>query len=1047
MKFIRRYWRFLWRAVAVLGLVFIIFLSVLRISVSLISPQNQYFERILSRTLHHPVKMRAVSFGWHGLNPLLRFDGIEVDDAQTQQTILTINQLNLSIGFFSSVWHREILPSGISLRGAQLDLYQNQDGSWQVLNNQKNTVGNVNDIGSWILAQSHANVSDINVTVHYANGVSLVIQQLQLVVTQRHYPTMTGRFSLSTGGQIDFSWRWLDQSSDSSRSQLNLKINNVFLEPWLNSSLAALNIKQLPLLSGLVNGEAQLEWHLGRLSDAHVTLASPNLSEFNKGVAPVKMLADFSLQKGNISGYFDVDDVSRLKQFIPDFLSVKTKAWLSNAFLAGSVQHAQVKWLAASKQFTMILPVMGATLHFAPGWPDVKNINAILNFKNKNLLIYADSGSISGNPILQVTTQIPDLTKAYIVIDSITGGTLQNGLDFLSAAPLPIAPFVQHWQGQGPISINLHLLLDLTNKKNRIDSSGSVHFNNDDLISPNKMIAWHKMQGSLSFENNKLSGNNLSGEFFGSPLSVNLSTQYFQNKPVYSLNFIGNVRVNQPYLSGIFSYTAALRLSLKNQQSDFVLDAYTNFLGLSSHLPAPFNKAEKIELPLSVHVREQANKNYVLSANLANIFSVIAEIKNNSSRFEVLRGRMAVNQDNVRLSKSSGLSLVAILPFLDVDAWQAVWDSYKKQINTSTLSNLDLNWRRASVDIKKLMYQGHAILNNQYSMLAQKTSWAFSLKNTLLDGTLIIPREKNKTWQANFSYINWPLWWKSTGDQDPHHLPNVDLACNDFSYHARSIGQLNLSMTNIGGGLKINSFAIKSKQFKLSTSGTWLSAPHILTHLSGDFATQNLGALIVAFGISPVVYQGYGVAHFDLTWPAPLPNITASTASGHLTFDFDDGRIMKLSDQTESDLGLGKLLNLLSLQSLPFTLASGFQSLGQKGFQFDELKGAMELANGKGSIKSLSLVGPIAWITATGEIDFANKLYNLQLKVIPNITSSIPLILAIASGPVAGVIGLVANKILGAQIGKAAEQNITVKGSWENPQVVKIPKPQTTKAG
>lgn len=1047
MKFTRRHWRSLCRTVAVLGLVFVIALSLLRITVSLISPQSQYFEKILSQTLHHPVKIRAVSFGWHGLNPLLRFDGIQVEDAQTQQKILTIKQLNFSIGFFSSLWHREILPSSISLIGAQLDLYQNQDGSWQILNNQKTNVASASDIGNWILAQSHANLSDLNLTVHYANGVSLVIQNLQLQVKQKHYPTITGNFSLASGGDLDFNWQWLDQSSIAAHSQLDLKVNNLLLEPWLNSSLAALNIKQLPLLSGVVNGQAQFNWQAGSLSDASVKIHSLNLSEFNKGVGPVKVAAEFSLHQGNISGYFDADDISRLKQFLPDFLSVKAKAWLSSAFLAGSVQHAEVNWLQDSKQFTMVLPVTGATLHFAPGWPDVKNINAILNFNNKNLRIYADSGSISGNPILQVVAQIPDLTQSYIVIDSITGGTLQNGLDFLGQAPLPIAPFVKNWQGQGPISINLHLLINLKNKKKPVDSSGVVHFNNDDLIAPNKMIAWHKMQGTLSFDNNKLTGNNLTGEFLDSPLNLSLGTRYLQNRPIYLLNFLGNLKLNQPYLKGSFPYKAALQLSLKNKQSNFVFDAYTNFMGLASSLPVPLNKNEKTELPFSFHLRGISSQNYLLSANLANIFSAIAEIKNNSTAFQVLRGRVSIGQDNANLPKLPGLFLSAKIALLDFDAWQAVWDVYKKQINSESSSGLDLNWRSALVDIKKVIYQKHDILQNHYSLLAQKSSWAFSLKNSLLDGTLIIPRGENKTWQANFSYVDLPTWFKSSGDSNPGDLPSLNLACNNFSYHARSLGQLNLSMTSVANGLKINSFSIKSKQFNLSTSGTWSSIPQNLTHLSGDFATQNLGALIVAFGISPVIYQGYGVAHFDLNWPLALPKITAAAASGHVSFDFDDGRIMKLSDQAESDLGLGKILNLLSLQSLPFTLASGFQSLGQKGFQFDELKGTIELVNGKGSIKSLSLVGPIAWITATGQIDFNNKLYNLQLKVIPNITSSIPLILAIASGPIAGVIGLVANKILGAQIGKAAEQNITVKGSWENPQVVKIPKPQTTKAG
>ena len=1022
MKFIKRYQRIIGRSIVSLASLFVIFLCVAHITIPLISPHTDYFEKLLGRTLHYPVAIRQVNFGWRGLDPQLRFSDIAVNNPESKQKILTIKKLNFSIGFFSSLWHREILPSAISISGAQLDLYQNQDGSWEFLNNQKNSVGNVTQISDWILTQSRISLSNINLTVHYADGVALVIQQLQLELKQKYYPSMSGTFFLSSGGRVDFSWRWSNSSFALLHSQLHLKIRNLLLEPWLNSSMAALGINKMPLLSGLVNGEAWLNWRSGKFSELHAIVSSPNLSEFSKGVKPVKFSADFFVKNGDISGYFDIDDISRLKQFIPDNLSERAKLWLSNAFLAGSVSHAALNWLSASRQFNLILPVKNATLHFAPGWPDVKNINALLTFKNKSLVIDANSGEISGNPIIHAVTVIPDVTQSVMTIDSQTGGTLQNGLDFLAAAPLPIAPFVTGWQAEGSIIIDLHLAINLKNTKNKVDSSGVVHFNNTNLFAPKKAMSWNKIQGELHFEDNKLTGNNLSGEFLNSPVVVNLKA--------------------------VVPYKALLRLSLQNQHTALLLDAYSNLIGLTSTLPAPLTKSEKTALPLHFHLRSQANQNYLVSMNLANIFSVIAEIKNKSGVFELLRGTINVGKDNAALRKSQGLSVVANLALLNLDDWQAVWSSYKKSLNVLNPQNkIILNWHSAVINIKKIIYQDHAILGNHYVMVLQKNSRVFTLKNNLLSGSVIISNEKNKAPEANFDYIDWPLWWKSKGEADPRKIPSLNLVCKLFSYHARPVGELNFSVTNMEKGLKINSLIIKSKNYIFQVSGAWLSLPNEATHLVGDISTQNLGVLLVTFGASPVVYQGYGTANFDLHWAAAPAKITAGGASGQLSFSFNDGRIMKLSQQAESDLGLGKLLNLLSLQSLPFTIASGFQSLGEKGFEFNELKGSIDLVNGKGTIKSLSLVGPIAWVTATGNIDFSKKLYDLQLTVIPNITSSIPLILAIASGPIAGVIGLVANKILGSQIGKAAEQNITVKGSWKNPSVLKLPKPQTTKAG
>lgn len=78
-----------------------------------------------------------------------------------------------------------------------------------------------------------------------------------------------------------------------------------------------------------------------------------------------------------------------------------------------------------------------------------------------------------------------------------------------------------------------------------------------------------------------------------------------------------------------------------------------------------------------------------------------------------------------------------------------------------------------------------------------------------------------------------------------------------------------------------------------------------------------------------------------------------------------------------------------------------------------------------------------------GLIGFANKNYDLHLQVVPNITSTLPLIVGLAGGPLAGVIAWVADKILAPHVGKAAQVNYHIAGSWNKPDII-LPAPAET---
>ena len=64
----------------------------------------------------------------------------------------------------------------------------------------------------------------------------------------------------------------------------------------------------------------------------------------------------------------------------------------------------------------------------------------------------------------------------------------------------------------------------------------------------------------------------------------------------------------------------------------------------------------------------------------------------------------------------------------------------------------------------------------------------------------------------------------------------------------------------------------------------------------------------------------------------------------------------------------------------------------KKGYDFDKLKGDLDFQHGVISTKNTFVDGPVAFVGLSGKIDMGHKQFDLLMKVIPYITSSIPLV-------------------------------------------------------
>ena len=102
---------------------------------------------------------------------------------------------------------------------------------------------------------------------------------------------------------------------------------------------------------------------------------------------------------------------------------------------------------------------------------------------------------------------------------------------------------------------------------------------------------------------------------------------------------------------------------------------------------------------------------------------------------------------------------------------------------------------------------------------------------------------------------------------------------------------------------------------------------------------------------------------------------------------------------------------------------------------FDDIHGDFQLNQGIAVTKNTVLEGPIARIALAGNINLVNQTYDLQVQVTPHLTSSLPLIAAIAGGPVVGAAAWVANKLINPVINKITTDHYHITGPWSKPVI------------
>lgn len=278
-------------------------------------------------------------------------------------------------------------------------------------------------------------------------------------------------------------------------------------------------------------------------------------------------------------------------------------------------------------------------------------------------------------------------------------------------------------------------------------------------------------------------------------------------------------------------------------------------------------------------------------------------------------------------------------------------------------------------------------------------------------------------------------------DESAKDMPTLDVVADSFEVKQKKLGRLELfaaydagaSSSRLDDAWVVDRFRLGNADYAFDAKGRWLNwmrSPQ--TTMNFHLDVTNVGHFLAMFGYPDMVARGQATLSGQVSWAGGPKDIDFPSLSGNLVVDARSGQFLKV------DPGIGKLIGILSLQSLPRRITLDFRDVFSQGFAFDTISANVAVNRGVLSSKDFRMDGPAAKVAISGQADLASETQNLQVQVVPQLGDSVALAGAAIGGPVVGVPLYILQKALKNPLGEIVSYRYAITGTWSDPQVSKL---------
>jgi uncharacterized protein YhdP len=394
-----------------------------------------------------------------------------------------------------------------------------------------------------------------------------------------------------------------------------------------------------------------------------------------------------------------------------------------------------------------------------------------------------------------------------------------------------------------------------------------------------------------------------------------------------------------------------------------------------------------------------------------------------------------------------GLWLYGELPALDVDAWLAVFAGPRQEAASAGQGDEagapaapGFELRGLNLTMGRMRYLGREFAQMNAALERQGPQWIGKLASPLVAGEVRWNPKGRGSVFAKLERLAIPEAAAAAAGVEAQaasgELPALDVTAERFDFRGRYLGRLELKAEQAGEDWRIDRLDISIGHAQFKSDGVWRrTGPGSLSTLNLKLDASNLNALFNQFGYGDYLKRGSGHLEGTLVWPGYPYEFVLGNTSGTLKMDARAGQFAKIEP------GAGKLLGLLSLQSLPRRAMFDFRDVFSEGFAFERIHGEVKVARGVLLAEEFEISGPSAFVSLTGEVSLPQETQAVTVRVIPEVGEGMALAATVFGTPVLGLSTLLVSKLLKNPFGKAVAYEYQVTGSWDNPLVTRTSAP------
>ncbi|MFN6960705.1 MAG: YhdP family protein [Rhodocyclaceae bacterium] len=732
-------------------------------------------------------------------------------------------------------------------------------------------------------------------------------------------------------------------------------------------------------------------------------------------------------------------------RYLPRAVSKDARDWLQAAIQGGRADATTLRLKGPLEKFPFrggkggIFQVKGSFrgvgLDYAPGWPRIDDIDGELLFENERMLIRVQRAKIMGVALADVRAEIPDLeaNEEQLTVTGRAQGDTQRFFDFIEASPVGerIDHFTADMKAQGKGALDLKLTMPLRHLENtRVD--GRYRFVDNRIEAFEGLPPFTEAQGELAFSSERMQAKNVRARFLDQPLTVDIGTLAGGTVRIAATGSLAANALRRhygwpalDYLSGETPWRGVL--TVKKPAAELRIES--DLRGLASSLPEPLNKSSLDAVPLVVTGRLDSRRAQ-WSAMLGRAASLMLQRADAS-----WRGRLSVGEKvggQTAALPAQGLTLAIGLPQIDVDAWYAL-TKYGEENGVGAALPL------ASVDLAspELRFLNRVFHDVRLIGARNDGRWRLGLESREAQGNLVWDTAGAGRISGRFARLHLPVGEEAseagaeTAADTRREMPALDLSIDSFRVGEKALGELRLKAEN-RAGLWQGRFDLKNDAARLSGEGRWQPGrAGAETVLAFKLEVGNAEKLLERMKLPDALRRGEGTLEGELRWGGSPLAFDLPSLSGSVKIDFGKGQFKKLEP------GVGRLLGVLSLQSLPRRITLDFRDIFSEGFAFDGITGEASIGKGMMTTDDLRIQGPAAKVLLSGRVDLLAETQNLKVRVQPAIGESLA-VGAMLAHPLAGAVAWAAQKVLKDPLDQIFAYEYAVTGSWSDPQVEKI---------